>query len=345
MEDRTDQERSKANMNSLMNSLSSVRIRGGAFPLITIDLDASVGPLSFLNLEDRARTEAVSHQFREETRSPLFWEEFVEHEPYHRVETRKRFTYEHSRMSDTYFIRAFVRKTPRLSLLKRLLDTDVGGGELTDASFITIGACCPALTSLRVDNIGEAGLRALGTGCPAMEKLVIMGNHEPLTDAALVYAVERFPKLSVFKIHPNECDDKNFILTDATMLALATHCPLLTNIELFHARLTDNSIPALVRGCQLLETLDLHSCCLRSGWYPQEEDEAITEVSMIAIAEHCPALRNLDLSFNQRLSNEGIIAVARGCPLLEEMSCDQCDWLNYKAIRTISEIIPRFNGY
>ena len=99
-----------------------------------------------------------------------------------------------------------------------------------------------------------------------------------------------------------------------------------------------------MRGCQLLESLDLHSCCLRSGWYPQEEDEAITDVSMIAIAEHCPALRNLDLSFNQRLSNEGIIAVARGCPLLERLRCDWCDWLNYKAIRTIREIIPRFHG-
>ena len=335
MEDRTDQEHSKANMNSLMNSLSSVRIRGDAFPLLTIDLDASAGSLSFLDLEDRARTEAVSHQFREETRSPLFWEEFVEHK------RGRKYTYEQMRMKDTYFIRAFVRKSPRLSLLKRLLDTDVGGGELTDASFITIGACCPALTSLRVDNIGEAGLRALGAGCPAMEKLVIMDNYEPLTDAALVYAVERFPKLSVFTVRPNEPGDENFILTDATMLALATHCPLLTHIELFHSRLTDNSIPALVRGCQLLESLDLHSCCLKSNSY-DDADEAITDASMIAIAEQCPALRNLDLSFNHHLSNEGIIAIARGCPRLEQMRCDQCEWLTYEAFRTVSEIIPRF---
>ncbi len=51
---------------------------------------------------------------------------------------------------------------------------------------------------------------------------------------------------------------------------------------------------------------------------------------------------NLDLSFNHHLSNEGIIAIARGCPRLEKMRCDWCDWLTYEAFLTVSEIIPRF---
>lgn len=313
---------------------SCVPIRGGAFPLITIDLDASAGPLSFLDYADRARTEAVSRQFLAETRAPPLWEAFVPGKKPWMIEEQPTFFYR-PHVNDTLFIRAFLRKSPRLSLLKRL---EALG--LTDASFITIGACCPALTSLKVGCISEAGLRALAVGCPAMERLEIVSNEGKLTDDALVYAVERFPKLSVFKVQPDDPEDRNFDLTDATVLAIATHCPLLTTFDSWTANLTDNSITALVRSCPLLESLDLHTCCLKSNDI-DEADEGITDASMMAIAEHCSALRKLDLSFCQFMSDAGIIAVAKGCPLLESLELDDCEWITEEAVDIIRETCPR----
>ena len=312
---------------------SCVPIRGGAFPLITIDLDASAGPLSFLDYADRARTEAVSRQFLAETRAPPLWEAFVTGKKPWMIEEQPTIFYR-PRVDDTLFIRAFLRKSPRLSLLKRL---EASG--LTDASFITIGACCPALTSLKVGDISEAGLRAIAVGCPAMERLAIVSNEGQLTDDALVYAVERFPKLSVFKVQPDIPEDSHFILTDATVLAIATHCPLLTTFDSWTANLTDNSITALVRSCPLLESLDLHTCCLKSN--DDDADEGITDASMMAIAEHCSALRKLDLSFCQGMSDAGMIAVAQGCPLLESLELDDCEWITEEAVDIIRETCPR----
>ena len=219
-------------------------------------------------------------------------------------------------------------------MLKRL---EASG--LTDASFITIGACCPALTSLNVGDISEAGLRALAVGCPAMERLAIVSNEGELTDDALVYAVERFPKLSDFKVQPDIPEDSHFILTDATVLALATHCPLLKTFESWTANLTDSSITALVRSCPLLESLDLHTCCLKSN--DDDADEGITDASMMVIAEQCPALRKLNLSFCQGMSDAGMIAVAQGCPLLESLEFDDCEWITEEAVDIIREACPR----
>ena len=47
-----------------------------AFPYLTIDLDASAGPLSFLTLTDRTRAEAVSRGFLQATRAPPLWRKF-----------------------------------------------------------------------------------------------------------------------------------------------------------------------------------------------------------------------------------------------------------------------------
>ena len=86
--------------------------------------------------------------------------------------------------------------------------------------------------------------------------------------------------------------------------------------------------------------LYLHTCCLKSNDI-DEADEGITDASMMAIAEHCSALRKLDLSFCQFMSDAGIIAVAKGCPLLESLELDDCEWITEEAVDIIREACPR----
>ena len=72
-----------------------------------------------------------------------------------------------------------------------------------------------------------------------------------------------------------------------------------------------------------------------------DTDEGITDASMMAIAEHCSALRKLDLSFCQGMSDAGMIAVAQGCPLLESLELDDCEWVTEEAVDIIRETCPR----
>ena len=84
---------------------------GAAFPLLSIDLDASAGPLSFLTLTDRTRAEAVSRGFLQATRAPPLWREFDS-----RKDITKAIATEPV-VDDTLFFRAFLRKSPRLAFV------------------------------------------------------------------------------------------------------------------------------------------------------------------------------------------------------------------------------------
>ena len=109
---------------------------GGAFPLLPINLDASAGPLSFLSLTDRTRAEATSRGFLQATRAPPLWREF---------DSRKDIGVQQLqvRLDDTLFLRAFLRKSPQLSLLRELC---LFPNNLSVVSMKMIGITCPNLT-------------------------------------------------------------------------------------------------------------------------------------------------------------------------------------------------------
>jgi hypothetical protein len=120
-------------------------------------------------------------------------------------------------------------------------------------------------------------------------------------------------------------------LTDTTVLALATHCRRLKELELWHATLSDTSIIALANNCPLLSTLDIQSC---------GHDDDITDACLIAVAERYPLLRHLNVSLCPGITNAGIIAIARGCPLLERIGFTDCFDVSDEAVRVIAEVCP-----
>ena len=299
-----------------------VMASGRAFPHLKIELDASVGPLSFLGYRDRARTEAVSRQFLAETRAPPLWEEFVVDK------------LDEGQVDDAVFFFAVLRKIPRLASLKRI-DIGFDRCSLTHASFSIIAAGCPALKVLRLSALTREGLREIADGCPRLEELHLRDTSAVLTDEVIAYAVARFPLLSVFRICPSDPDD-GFQLTDATVLALATHCRSLRELELWHARLSDETLIALANNCPLLSILDVQSC--DPDQY--EGDTALTDAFLIAVAERCPLLKELNVGFCSGISSAGIVAIARHCPLLEILSFDDCINVGDDAVRVVAENCP-----
>ncbi|CAH0377113.1 unnamed protein product [Pelagomonas calceolata] len=308
-----------------MNAASS----GGAFPYLTIDLDASAGPLSFLALPDRARAEAVSRGFLHATRAPLLWREF---------DARKDFT-RPSRgeviINDTLFFRAFLRKAPRLSWVKCL---SLIPNDLSEASIKIIGANCPNLTVLKVYGLTDDSLRAIGNGCPRLKVLEFYTDPgDELTEDGLVYALERFPALSTLRVSPRgPGGGDEALVRDKTVLAVARHCKSFKKLDLYGAELTDASIVALANGCPLLETLDLHSSCSDSD----APAPALTDASLIAVGERCGLLKSLTLSNCERFTDAGVLSLARGCPLLERVHVDNCPWFGDAAVAALAAHCP-----
>ena len=87
--------------NTVMATQANSASSGGAFPYLTIDLDASAGPLSFLTLTDRTRAEAVSRGFLQATRAPPLWRKFDAYDINKAIATEPI-------VDDTLFFRALV---------------------------------------------------------------------------------------------------------------------------------------------------------------------------------------------------------------------------------------------
>lgn len=100
-------------------------------------------------------------------------------------------------------------------------------------------------------------------------------------------------------------------LTDAAVLAVAAHCPLLRRFDCTCFR-TDHALVTLVEDCPRLEWLNVSHC------------PALTDASAVALAQYCPKLQYLDMSNCNAITDAGIVEVVRNCRLLRELHLRWC---------------------
>lgn len=110
---------------------------------------------------------------------------------------------------------------------------------------------------------------------------------------------------------------------DAGIVAVAQCCKLLEEINLrFCEGLSDTGLVELAKGCsKSIKVIGIAACA------------KITDVSLDAVGSHCQNLEILSLD-SEFVHNEGVLAVAQGCPLLKVLKL-QCINVTDEALQSV----------
>jgi hypothetical protein len=166
-------------------------------------------------------------------------------------------------------------------------------GELTDEALFTLADSCQLLESVTLTpnfGITDAGIVALATKLKLKELSIADGDT--ITVASTAEEAENTPRL-----------------TDRSLQAVCTHGRYLRELHVIDCfSMTDGGLAVMVTGCPQLEVLSV----IRSNWNRSALD---------AVISSCPLLREfMCISDSFQVPLEAVRALARRCPLLEEVS-------------------------
>ena len=146
-----------------------------------------------------------------------------------------------------------------------------------------------------------------------------------LTDGGLVPLVKGSPLLE--RINVDSC----FRVTDGLLIALAAFSKELRSADLRGANVTDRGVAALAAGCTRLEHAGLASCT------------QLGDVSLDALAGHCADLVSLDVSCVNKISDDGVDALAR-CTALRALDVSWCFRVTSDSLAGLRRVRVRAQG-
>lgn len=174
--------------------------------------------------------------------------------------------------------------------------------QLTDSSFIAIAAYGKQLKTLHagfVSSITHDAMVQVWGALPGLTS-VDLSFCTRLGEDTLIQLAQKCRGLEclVAQIFPG--------LQDRTVQEIAKCCPRLHTVDFSKSAITLVALQALVAHCPNLRHLRLDSC------------PAITDSSVLFIAQHCPQLVEFDIAANNRvLHPASLVTLAQSCPLLE----------------------------
>ena len=113
---------------------------------------------------------------------------------------------------------------------------------------------------------------------------------------------------------------------------LVAHNKDLVFIDLSMCELTNDMIDLISRYCQKLKHISISN---NSSSF-QISDDCVT-----TLAQSCPLLRSIDMSYHDDLSDASVIAIARSCSLLEQLDVSGCRHLSDASIKEVFRNCPR----
>lgn len=164
--------------------------------------------------------------------------------------------------------------------------------------------------------ISSDAIRTLLRAAPRLQRLNV--SFMDLTDAAFLAESSSDPTGGSCAVGRSlrSIDLTHCRITDATLVALATHCRDLEEVKLSSCSdVTDAGVEALLRACPRLRELDLNNCPL------------VMDRGVAAAGAHGKQLRRLNLSWCMNITDKCIADLARGCEQLEEVLLVWCTQL------------------
>eukprot|EP00899_Mesostigma_viride_P007756 jgi/Mesvir1/16982/Mv12239-RA.1 len=163
--------------------------------------------------------------------------------------------------------------------------------------------------------VSDAGLRAVAATCGGELRYLDVSGCHLITDAGVSAVAAGCVRLEHLNIGISEA------VSDASMTAMAAHSRRLQHLNVRRIRISNAGIIAIAKGCVGLRAVDASVC--RGGlrqWPPTwvlhaYGCDALTDVSMVALASHCPRLKDVNVS-GCEVGDEGIIGLARHCALV-----------------------------
>ena len=169
--------------------------------------------------------------------------------------------------------------------LKKLILSE--NDQLNDAAFagLSVG-CWPKMEILNLcerHRLSEISFFSLARACPSLVEVKL--NRTNVTDEAVWTLCQLCPSILVLSII--ECPN----VTDRSLVAISEHLPFLSVLSCGrNEAITDDGIEKLVTKCHSIKTLRIYRC------------PSISDRSVLLIADHCPALEELDVGDNDRIT-------------------------------------------
>jgi len=171
-----------------------------------------------------------------------------------------------------------------------------------------------ALQKVHISTLQEGLIHYLAAhaAIASLEVLVVAQNAVE-DESPLLVLLKTVPNLQKFVVHCDPMLADEVFLTDQTLLALAMHCPKLRCLQTDCGSmdLDDYVMAQFFSSCRFLESL-------RFQW------DRVQNTTLELMGLHCAHLRKFDLSYNTTVTDEGLLALVKGCRQLVVLALNCC---------------------
>lgn len=196
-------------------------------------------------------------------------------------------------------------------------DCDLIHGEVVDRGLSELGSGCPNLKKLLVIGASELGLLSVAEECPTLQELELHKCNDNL-----LRGIAACENLQVLKLVANVDGLYNSVVSDIGLTILAQGCTRLVKLELSGCEGSFDGIKAIGQCCQMLEELTLCDHRMDGGW--------------LAALSYCENLKTLRFQSCKRIEPiPGPEEYLGACPALERLHLQKCQLRDKKSVRAL----------
>eukprot|EP00899_Mesostigma_viride_P003951 jgi/Mesvir1/13557/Mv12446-RA.1 len=212
---------------------------------------------------------------------------------------------------------------------------------LTDRGITSLVRCCRKLTHVEIDHLdihgSDATMTALAENSPGLRHLSV--HRWKMTDEGIQALALHCPLLTTLKLL--ECDN----VTDEGLSQLVASLSQLEELRLATTPAGNKTLVALGSHCPRLTQLDVsYQCGWRNGPVIRERLGKVDDTGVAALLTGCPNLRDLDLSYRAKVTGSAFSIVRPGNLALERLRINSCTKFTAEGVMNLEAKCPGLRG-